>query len=85
MPPSKKSKSITLNAEQLAEVEQKLAVLRHEVNNNLSLIVAAAEMIRRRPERGANYWDGLMEKPQRIAEDVSRFSRDLEQTLRLRR
>ena len=75
---------VTLSVEQVRELNKKLSVLRHEVNSNLSLIIAAAEILRRQPERGESFWDGLIEKPQRIAESVSVFSRDMERMLCLR-
>jgi hypothetical protein len=75
---------VTLSVERLAELEKKLAALRHNVNNSLSLIVAAAEIIRRQPERADKFWDGLIEKPHAIAESVSQFSIELEKALRIR-
>lgn len=75
---------VTLSVEQVRDLNKKLSSLRHEVNSNLSLIIAAAEILRREPDRPASYWDGLVDKPHRIAEKVSEFSRDLEIMLGLR-
>jgi len=75
------SKSVTLTAAQIAELSKKLDELRHEVNNNLSLIIAAAEIMRRKPESTARMHERLAEKPHKIAEIVARFSRELEKTL----
>ena len=41
---------VTLSVEQICELNRKLADLRHDVNNKLSLIAASVELIRRRPE-----------------------------------
>ena len=38
---------VTLTVEQIRELNQKLSTLRHDVNNNLALVIAAAEIIRR--------------------------------------
>jgi hypothetical protein len=59
--------------------------MRHDVNNNLSLIIAAAEIIRRKPESAGRMWDGLVQQPHKIAEAVTQFSRDLEAALRITR
>ena len=79
------SEPVTLTAEQIAELKKKLADLRHNVNNNLSLIIAAAEIIRLKPESAEKMWAGLSEKPHKVAEDVAQFSRELETALRIRR
>ena len=78
------AKPVTLSVEQIRDLNKKLSSLRHEVNSNLSLIIAAAEILRREPNRPASYWDGLIDKPHRIAEKVSEFSRDVEIMLGLR-
>ena len=44
------SEPVTLSVEQIGELKQKLSDLRHDVNNNISLMLSAVEMIRRRPE-----------------------------------
>lgn len=41
---------VTLSVEQVGELSQKLADLRHDINNYASLIMASAELLRRRPE-----------------------------------
>ena len=48
---------VTLNVEQIGELNKKLATLRHDVNNNLALVVAAAEIIRRKPESAERMWN----------------------------
>lgn len=75
------SKSVTLTAAQIAELSKKLDELRHEVNNNLSLIIAAAEIMRLKPGSAAQMQERLAEKPHKIAEIVTQFSRDLEKAL----
>ena len=76
---------VTLNVEQIGELNQKLATLRHDVNNNLALVIAAAEIIRRKPESAERMWTGLAEKPHKIAEAVAQFSRELEKALDITR
>lgn len=79
------NKPVTLNVEQIGELNQKLANLRHDVNNNLALVIAAAEMIRRKPETAERMWTGLTEKPHKIAEAVTQFSREFETALGITR
>jgi len=76
---------VTLSVGQIAELNKKLADLRHDVNNNLSLIIAAAEIMRLQPESTARMQDRLNEKPHKIAESVAQFSRDIEAALRITR
>jgi aspartokinase len=76
---------VTLNVEQIGELNRKLSTLRHDVNNNLALVVAAAEIIRRKPESAERMWTALTEKPQRIAESVAQFARELETALGITR
>jgi hypothetical protein len=76
---------VTLNVEQIGELNTKLSTLRHDVNNGLALVVAAAEIIRRKPESAERMWAGLVEKPQKIAEAVAQFSRELEAALGITR
>ena len=77
--------SVTLSAEQVAELTKKLSTLRHDVNNNLSLIIAATEIIRLRPESAGQMWNGLAEKPHKIAEAMAQFSREFEKVLGVKR
>jgi hypothetical protein len=79
------SQPVTLTAAQIADLHKKIADLRHNVNNNLSLIIAAAEIIRLKPESAEKMWAGLSEKPHVVAEVVARFSRELEIALGIRR
>jgi hypothetical protein len=79
------NESVTLTVGQIAELNKKLAELRHSVNNNLSLIIAAAEIMRLQPESAARMQERLAEKPHKIAEIVAQFSRDLETALRITR
>jgi hypothetical protein len=79
------SESVTLTAAQIAELNKKLSDLRHNVNNNLSLIIAAAEIMRLQPESAERMQKRLAEKPHEIAAAVTRFSRELEATLHISR
>jgi hypothetical protein len=75
---------VTLSVEQIAELNRKLAMLRHDTNNHLSLIMAASELIRRRPESSSQMWNAMSEQPQKISEAVARFSSEIEAALRIK-
>jgi hypothetical protein len=72
---------VTLTVQQIEELNKKMSALRHDVNNHLSLIVAAAELIKFNPESAARMCGTLGEQPTRIADEISRFSAELEKAL----
>jgi len=74
---------VTLSTEQIGELHQKLADLRHDVNNSLSLMTAAVELIQRRPENAGNIWSTLIDQPRKVIGSISQFSSDLEAALHI--
>jgi hypothetical protein len=76
---------VTLTAEQLAELNRKLSAMRHDVNGSLSLIVAAAEMIRLKPQTAERMLSTLGEQPSKITALINKFSAEFEQTLGITR
>ena len=76
---------VTLTVEEINELNRKLSTLRHDVNNHLSLIIATAELIRRRPENVERMLAKLNEQPQRIAGALAQFSGEVETALRITR
>jgi len=79
------SQPVIVKPDQIGMLNKKLASLRHDVNNNLSLIIAAVEISRRRPESAERMWNGLAEKPHAISEALTKFSLDFEETLGITR
>ena len=75
------SEPVTLTVAQLDELNRKLSTMRHDINNNLSLIVAAVELIRHKPQMTEKMMATLGEQPTRIAEALSKFSREFERAL----
>jgi hypothetical protein len=76
---------VTLTPEKIAEFSQKLADMRHNVNNHLSLIVAAAELIRRKPETATRFLASLADPPEKITAELKAFSAQFEQALHITR
>jgi hypothetical protein len=68
----------TLSGEEIAELNKKLSTMRHNVNNQLALMVAAAELIRRKPEAAERFAETLNQQPEKISAEIRRFSEELE-------
>jgi hypothetical protein len=79
------TKPVTLSMEQIAELNQKLSTLRHDLNNSLSLIAATVALIRRRPTVTEQMWNTLAEQPRKIGDSFSEFARELEAALHIAR
>ena len=79
------SEPVTLNVEQIRELKQKLADLRHDVNNSIALMLSAVEMIRRKPESRDSMLDSFSRQPQKITNAIAQFSKDLEAALQITR
>ena len=76
---------VTLSVEQIRELNQKLADLRHDINNHASVILAGTELLRRRPELAERMLASLAEQPPKILELITQFSRDLESAFHVTR
>ena len=76
---------VTLSEEQIQSLHQKLRDMRHDVNGRLANIVAAAELMRMRPESAAERLSLLLEQPHKAAESIAAFSREFEALLGLKR
>jgi hypothetical protein len=76
---------VTLTAEQVVELDRKLSAMRHDINNHLSLIIAAVELIRHKPQSAERMLDTLVEQPPRIAASLCKFSAELHQGLGITR
>jgi hypothetical protein len=79
------SQPVTLTVEQIAELNRKLSSMRHDVNNQLSLVVAAVELIRHKPDTADRMLATLVEQPPRIAETLGKFSAEFERALGITR
>jgi hypothetical protein len=76
---------VTLSEEQVLDLHQKLRDMRHDVNGKLANIVAAAELIRLRPETAEERLKLLIEQPLKAADCIAEFSRVFEGTFGLTR
>jgi hypothetical protein len=76
---------VTLSIDQINELHGKLSALRHDVNNQTSLIAASVELMRRRPESAERMLAMLVEQPHKISESIAKFSGDMESALGITR
>ena len=76
---------VTLTTEQLGELNGKLSNMRHDINNNLSLIMAAVELIRHKPHLSERMLATLVEQPPKITEALTKFSGEFERLLGITR
>lgn len=81
----KPSGPVTLSVEEILALHQKLRDMRHDVNGRLANIVAAAELMRLRPESAEERLQLLLDQPHKAAETIAEFSREFETLLCLSR
>lgn len=76
---------VALSENQILALHEKLRTMRHDVNGRLANIVAAAELIRLRPETTPERLQMLLEQPHKAAAAIAEFSREFESLMGLRR
>jgi hypothetical protein len=74
---------VTLTEEQILALHAEFRKMRHDVNGRLANIVAAAELMRLRPESTSERLKLLLEQPHKAAESMGEFSRQFEAELGL--
>ena len=79
------TQAVTLSPDQIAELNKHLSTMRHDVNNNLALMVAALELLRRRPEMAPKLIESLAAQPDKVNEQMQKFSNVFEATFGITR
>lgn len=72
---------VSVTPQQIAELDRKLANMRHNINNHLGLIVAACELIRVKPDAASRVLENMLAQPDKIINELRGFSDDLEKVL----
>jgi len=72
---------ITIAPADVAQLNQKLATARHNINNHLALIVAAVELIRRKPELAPKFIESIGLQPDKVIHEIKKFSDEFERLL----
>ena len=76
---------VSFTENQVLALHEKLRTMRHDVNGRLANIVAAAELMRLRPETAAERMQMLLDQPHKAAAAIAEFSREFEALLGLKR
>jgi hypothetical protein len=76
---------VTLTPEQLKELNAHLSHMRHEINNQLSLIVAALELVRFKPDLRERMLNTMGQQPPKIMAEVTKFSAEFERIFSIKR
>lgn len=74
-------KVVTLNAEQVAQLGSQLSEMRHQINNYLTLITAATEIMGRKPDTASRMMESILQQPGKINREIRRFSDVFEKSL----
>jgi hypothetical protein len=69
---------VHFSVEQVQDLNQRLATMRHDINNHLSLMLAATELIRHKPQMAERMMATLCEQPPKITESIARFSAEFD-------
>lgn len=76
---------VTFSAEQVADLNRKLSTMRHNVNNNLALMIAALELLRRKPDIALKMADTISGQTNKLIEEVGTFSGEFEKAFGITR
>jgi hypothetical protein len=76
---------VTLSVQQVAALNQKVAALRHDINNSLALVLAGVELMKVKPDTAPRMLVTIAEQPARITGLLRQFSGDFEETLGIKR
>jgi hypothetical protein len=72
---------VTLTIEQIEDLKKKLSTLRHDVNGDLALVVASAELVKLNPASAPQRLKMLLEQPDKIRKKMDQFSIEFEKIL----
>jgi len=78
-------KPVTLTPEQIADLNKQLSTMRHDINNNLSLIMAAIELAKLKPDAVTRMIATLSEQPGKVTASMTKFSNEFEKAFGITR
>jgi hypothetical protein len=79
------SQPVTLSVAQVEALSKELSTMRHDVNNYLSLMLAAVELVKFKPDTAAKMMDNLAQQPPKVTQSIAKFSGELEKILGITR
>jgi uncharacterized protein YbaP (TraB family) len=77
--------SVALTIDEIEALNKQLSTMRHDINNHLSLMMAALELIRRKPDAAERMSGTIAAQPEKITEAMKKFSADFEAILGIKR
>jgi hypothetical protein len=79
------TQSVSLHPDQVVELERRLSDARHGINNHLTLLSTAIELIRRDPSAAERLAQAMVDRPQMIREELMRFNRAFDEAFGIKR
>lgn len=79
------SAPVSVTPEQIEALNRLLSEVRHNINNYLSLMTAVAEIVSRKPDMGPRMLPNLVAQPQKVTDEMRRFSIEFERILQIER
>jgi len=76
---------VTFVPAQVEELNTKLSDMRHNVNNYLSLIIAAVELVKHKPDSSPRMIEAIAQQPAKVIEELRKFSADFEKSMGITR
>jgi len=76
---------VTLTIEQIIGLNHALGEMRHDISNNLMLVLAAVELLRAKPELTERMITTLLEQPARITRAMQKFTGEFERSCGIQR
>lgn len=85
VPPGKnvalRSEPLVLSGDEVRLLNEELSKMRHDINNNLTVLVAAIDLIRYKPDSLEKWLTSIKEQPSHINDSIRAFSGRFEQIL----
>lgn len=79
------TEAVTLSVPQIEALSKLLSTLRHDVNGDLALVVASAELIKLNPASAPRMLETLLQQPTKIRDRLEKFSAELEKAMQVTR
>jgi len=76
---------VTLSAQQIEAINKVLSTMRHDINGDLALVVASAELVKLNPDTAPRMLATLLEQPPKIRDKIDKFSAEFEKLLNITR
>lgn len=69
---------VGLDPADVERLNSRLSDMRHNVNNSLSLVIAAAELMKHKPDTAARMLEAISQQPAKVIAEIRAFSDEFE-------